>query len=174
MIHKPIPDTCYLLYSANGGDNPDFHARLKMYRNFASCISAEALDNFGGATQILCIVPVDRGHQVAAEIAGTLKQCSVIKATSPLDGVSLWVEIFAPTVCKSNAVRWLAETIGLQPINICAVGNDYNDVDLLRWAGQSFLVANGPPSLQPFFPCVASNDNGGVSEAAARWLAANN
>ncbi len=171
MIHKPIPDTCHLLYSANGSNNPDFQRRLALYREFAAPLSFEALEDFAGATQILCIVADQQGHAVAVEIAETCKQCSVIKATSPLDGVSLWIEIFAPSVSKSKAVSWLTETIGLQQPAVCAVGNDYNDVDLLSWAGQGFLVANGPESLHEFFPCVASNDNCGVSEAVARWLA---
>ena len=170
MIHKPVPDTRYFLYSSNGGNNPDFDLRLEMYRRFATCLTPESLDNFGGATQILCIVPDDKGHEVAAEIAGTLKQCSVIKATSPLDGKSIWVEIFAPTVSKSKAVKWLADTVGLGQNKVCAVGNDYNDVDLLYYAGRSFIVANGPPSLKMLFQSVASNDDCGVSEAVARWL----
>lgn len=170
MIHRPVPDTPHFLYSHNGSNNPDFQRRLKMYGDFATLLSAEALDTFGGATEVLCIVSDERGHDIAAEIADALEQCSVIKATSPLDGKSIWIEIFAPTVSKSQAVKWLADFIGLQQNNICAVGNDYNDEDLLHWAGQSFMVGNGPPSLKALFQTVASNDNGGVSEAVARWL----
>ena len=171
MIHKPVPDTRHFLYSFNGGENPDFHTRLKMYSDFATPLSPAALNDFGGATQVLCIVPDDRGHDVAAEIKGILKQCSVIKATSPLDRKSIWIEIFAPTVSKSQAVKWLADSVGLEQHNTCAVGNDYNDEDLLQWAGKSFIVANGPPPLKTLFQSVASNDNGGVGEAVARWLA---
>ena len=173
MIHRPVPDTCHFLYSSNGGINPDFHLRLKMYGEFATPLSPETLNGFGDATEIICIVPGDRGHEVAAEIADTLKKYSVIKATSPLDGKSIWIEIFAPTVSKSQAVKWLADSLGLQQNNICAVGNDYNDEDLLHWAGQSFIVANGPPSLKALFQGVASNDNGGVGEAVDRWLIQN-
>ncbi len=172
MIHRPVPDTKHFLYNSNGADNPDFHARLKMYGDFATLLTPESLRNFGSATQVLCIIPGARGHDIAAEIADTFKQCSVITATSPLDGKSIWIEIFAPTVSKSQAVKWLADTIGLQQNNICAVGNDYNDEDLLRWAGLSFIVDNGPPSLKALFQSVASNDNGGVGEAVSRWLAA--
>lgn len=170
MIHKPVPDTRHFLYSFNGGDNQDFHTRLQMYGDFAAPLSPETLEDFGGATQVLCIVPEARGHEFAAEIKSILKQCSVIKATSPLDGKSIWIEIFAPTVSKSQAVKWLADSVGLEQSNICAVGNDYNDEDLLHWAGKSFIVANGPSSLKALFQRVASNDNGGVSEAVTIWL----
>jgi hydroxymethylpyrimidine pyrophosphatase-like HAD family hydrolase len=53
------------------------------------------------------------------------------------------------------------------------VGNDYNDLDLLEWAGSSFVVANAPPDLTDRFPTVASNDDCGVAEAITRWLASN-
>jgi hypothetical protein len=170
MIHRPVPDTSHFLYSHNGTNNPDFYRRLEMYGDFATLLSAETLDTFGGATEVLCIVPGETGHEVAARAAADLKQCSVIKATSPLDGKSIWIEIFAPTVSKSQAVKWLSESIGLPQNTICAVGNDYNDVDLLHWAKQGFMVANGPPSLKALFQSVASNDDGGVSEAVDRWL----
>jgi Cof subfamily protein (haloacid dehalogenase superfamily) len=170
MIHRPVPDTHHFLYSLNGDNNPDFQTRLAMYGDYARPISTETLNCFGGATQVLCIIPDDRGHQLAAEIAGVLKQCSVIKATSPLDHKSIWVEIFAPTVSKSKAVKWLADSFGLQRNSICAVGNDYNDEDLLRWAGSSFIVDNAPPSLKALFQGVASNDNCGVAEAVTRLL----
>jgi len=170
MIHRAVPDTRHFLYRTTGGDNPDFHRRLEMYADFATPLSPENLNNFGGATEVLCIVPDPGGHEVANSIADTLKQCSVIKATSPLDGKSIWIEVFAQTVSKSQAAQWLADAVGLSRHRICAVGNDYNDLDLLHWAGQSFLVTNGPPSLKGMFQTVASNDNGGVSEAVNRWL----
>jgi hypothetical protein len=170
MIHRPVPDTSHFLYSHNGTNNPDFHRRLQMYGDFATLLSAETLHSFGGATEVLCIVSDETGHEVAARVAVALNQCSVIKATSPLDGKSIWIEIFAPTVSKSQAVKWLSESIGLPQNTICAVGNDYNDVDLLHWAEQGFMVANGPPSLKTLFQSVASNDDGGVSEAVDHWL----
>jgi len=50
------------------------------------------------------------------------------------------------------------------------VGNDFNDLDLLEWAQTRFVTANAPAELKKRFPAVASNNQGGVSEAIARWL----
>jgi hypothetical protein len=181
MILRPVPDTHHFHYSHNDSDNPDFHRRLEIYNDFATLLTPESLLYFGEATEIICIVPGQddhknvngiNGNEVAAKIADACRQCNVIKATSPLDGQSMWIEIFPPTVSKSQAVEWLADSVGLRRDLVCAVGNDYNDEDLLQWAGHSFIVANGPPSLTELFQRVASNDNGGVSEAVSRWLAA--
>ncbi|MBW2583573.1 MAG: HAD hydrolase family protein [Deltaproteobacteria bacterium] len=56
---------------------------------------------------------------------------------------------------------------------IVSVGNDYNDIDLLEWTPSSYVVNNAPSDLKNRFTCVASNNNGGVAEAARRWLAEN-
>ena len=85
---------------------------------------------------MLCIVPGEKGHDIAAMVAQHFTQFSVIKATSPLDGESVWIEIFPPMVSKSLAVQWLIDNIGFSMKNVCAVGNDYNDEDFtpLGWA----------------------------------------
>lgn len=170
MVHKPVPDTRHFLYSYRSKNNPDFEERLKMYGDFATQLLPGTLDNFGGATEVLCIVSQEKGHETAAQLANFFNRFSVIKATSPLDGKSIWVEIFSPEVSKSQAVMWLADSVCIPRKNICAVGNDYNDRDLLHWAEKGFVVANGPPSLKSIFETVGSNDNGGVSEAVDIWL----
>ena len=170
MIHHPVPDTRHFLYRCHSRKNHDFNRRLELYRDFAAPLSSAALAEIPGATEVLCIVPQEHGHEIAACLSHMLKQFSVIKATSPLDGQSIWIEIFSPFVSKSQAVRWLAGEIGVSRTEICAVGNDYNDEDLLLWAGRSFVVANSPASIRAHFHAVASNNEGGVSEAATLWL----
>ncbi len=170
MVHRPVPNTRFFLYHCFGSDNPDFHTRLSMYSDFAKVLSPESVAVCDGATEVLCIVPEKSGHQVAAQLAEIFKKFSVIKATSPLDHKSIWVEIFSPKVSKSQAVSWLADHLSISRENICAVGNDYNDEDLLRWATRKYVVANSPISLKSQFETVASNEENGVSEAVARWL----
>ena len=170
MVHLPVPDTRYFLYSSHVHENTDFQARLKKYNDFARPFSRSALLTINGATEVLCIVPKKNAHEIAAVIAEHFQQFSVIKATSPLDGESIWIEIFAPTVSKSLAVQWLIAYLGSAKENVCAIGNDYNDEDLLCFAGHGFVVANSPSPLLNGYKKVASNNENGVSEAARRWL----
>jgi len=51
-----------------------------------------------------------------------------------------------------------------------AIGNDYNDQDLLEWAGNAFVTANSPAKLKGLFRPVAANDEGGVAEAIHVWM----
>ena len=171
MIHSPIPDTRHFLFSSHRRDNHDFQRRLNLYRDFATPLSTAGRKDFCRATEVLCILPPEGAHEDAVRITDALGQFSVIKATSPLDGRSLWIEIFAPGASKGRAVQWLAANKAVDRENVCAIGNDYNDEDLLNWAGTAYIVANSPPSMHSQFSTVVSNNQGGVSEAVSRWLA---
>ncbi len=172
MIHRSVPETKHFIYNYCTGSNNDFQTRLDLYGEYGAVLTAENLAGFGAATEVLCIVEREKGDQLAEHLAAVFEDYSVIKATSPLDKSSFWIEIFAKDVSKSKAVGWLSKMIGVSQAMVCAVGNDYNDVDMLNWARHGYLVANGPESLQVLYPVVASNNEGGVAEAAFRWLSA--
>jgi hydroxymethylpyrimidine pyrophosphatase-like HAD family hydrolase len=54
--------------------------------------------------------------------------------------------------------------------NVLAIGNDYNDMDLLSWAKTSFVVSNAPAELKNLFPSVASHNECGFTHAVEKWL----
>jgi HAD superfamily hydrolase (TIGR01484 family) len=169
MVHRPIPVNEHFHYRRRKLANPDFQRRLDLAGNLATPLETMPLENFGMATQFICIIQPEEGHAAAEKLQADLQEFSVIKATSPIDHRSIWVEIFPREVSKSQSSQWLADYLGLEPHQVAAVGNDYNDVDLLHWAGQPFVVANSPSALSRTFPVVASNSMGGVAEAIALW-----
>lgn len=174
MVHAPIPDTRNYIYRYQGENNPDFTRRIELYSEFGEPVekvNRTFLNGFGGATEVLCIADREQGHDLAKKIATELDGFSVIKATSPLDKQSVWIEIFPSIVSKSASVEWLAGSLGLTREYVCGIGNDYNDQDMLQWSGHSFIVENGPSSMKNDYITVSSNNEGGVSEAISRWLA---
>jgi len=170
MVHMAVPDTHQFFYRQHSDQNPDFSRRLDIYSEYATPLGEGGLLLPEKATEVLCIVPGSKGGEITNRIAAAFDQFSVIRATSPLDGESSWIEIFDPKVSKSQGVAWLAELLGIAKENTCAVGNDYNDEDLLQWAENSYVVRNSPARLQELFQVVASNNKGGVSEVIAHWL----
>jgi len=170
MVHRAVPDTHQFFYRQHSEQNPDFSRRVDIYSEHATALPESGMLHPQGATEVLCIVPGSKGEEVTNMIVAAFDQFSVIRATSPLDGVSSWIEIFDPRVSKSKGVAWLADSLGIAKENTCAVGNDYNDEDLLHWAEHSYIVRNSPARLQELFEVVASNNEGGVSEVIAHWL----
>ena len=169
MVHKPVPDTRNFIYKPGKGDlqtsSADFQARISMYGDYGTPMTKTGVNGFGAATEVLAIVPAPQGHVVADEIQLQLHDFSVIKATSPLDGESMWIEVFHPDVSKSRAAAGLANALGIAQNDVVAVGNDYNDLDLLQWAGRGFVVANAPDEIKKGFEVVAPHTRCGVREA---------
>lgn len=170
MVHRPIPDNHAFCYFESTAGNADFNRRIELYHQFAEPLN-DKNDGFDMATQLLAVVPPEDNRPLIQTLRAALPDFNIIQTTSPLDGCSTWIEIFPATVSKGLAAAWLAQVFNLDAAQTLSVGNDYNDLDLLEWAGCSFVVQNAPHELTDRFPVVASNDDGGVAEAVKRWLA---
>jgi hypothetical protein len=169
MIHRTIPENHMFSYFRTNEGNDDFERRLKLYSRFAVPLD-KATDGFGPATQLLAVVPDKVSQAVLEKVRGELPDYSVIRTTSPLDGKATWIEIFPTAVSKSRTAAWLAAELKIDIGKIVSVGNDYNDLDLLEWTAHSYVVDNAPVDLKNRFAGVASNNNGGVAEAAKHWM----
>jgi hypothetical protein len=169
MVHRTIPDNHMFSYFRSNEGNDDFERRLKLYSRFAVPLN-EATDGFGPATQLLAVVPDRDSQAVLEKVRSELPDYSVIRTTSPLDGKATWIEIFSTVVSKSRTAAWLAEELNIDKRGTVSVGNDYNDLDLLEWTAKSYVVDNAPADLKNRFAGVASNNDGGVAEAARRSM----
>ena len=167
MVHDTMPENHRFVYQRHHKDNEDFQTRLSFYEGLATPIT----DGFQGpASQFLAITHEERGSVLFEEVASVLSEFTVIRTTSPFNGVSTWLEVFPKGVCKSDAASWLAQECGVPVSGTMAVGNDFNDEDLLHWAGRGFVVDNAPEELKSHFEAVAANDSCGVSEAIELWV----
>ncbi len=165
MVHDDIPDTHHFMFRSHGRDNPDFFQRITLYQPFAVPMTPDT-PVFESATQVLAVMPPAVSLTRVARLRSELSDYSVVHATSPLDHQSAWIEVFHPGASKSIAAAWLAEYLKISRPRVVAVGNDYNDQDLLAWAGQAFWVANSAPELKTGTRLTESNNKNGVTRAA--------
>ncbi|WP_169728966.1 HAD family hydrolase [Desulfatirhabdium butyrativorans] len=173
MMHDPFPDNHRFRYRCSGNENPDFFRRLDRYRAVARPLDGVGCSNpesDGIVSQFLVVAPPREAVPVWERLRAAFPGLSVIRSTSPLDHESMWIEIFHPCVSKSRAAQWLCRKLGVSREDVLAIGNDYNDLDLLEWAGAAMLVANAPEPLRARFATVSSHDAAGVSEAIEKWL----
>ncbi len=171
MLHQQIPDNHHFWYHTAGNHNPDFVRRCQLYQIFSTPLqyaSSETLPE--KACQFVGILPKQEKFIQYEHAKTSLRTLKVIRATSPLDGQSLWIEIFPKTVSKSLAGAWLASQHNINHAEILALGNDYNDLDLLRWAGTSIVVSSAPPDLTQCYCTVGTNDEDGFSQAIKIWI----
>jgi Cof subfamily protein (haloacid dehalogenase superfamily) len=163
MLLHPIPENHLYVYHLSEKNYGDFHLRNQLYQNYASPLRIEPLA-FGPASQFLIIF---ESHDISGfnALSAKLPQTKVIRATSPLDGKSIWMELFATQVSKGETAAWLCNRLNIKPEETMAIGNDYNDIDLLKFAGHSFVVANSPDELKAKYKITVSYREGGFTQA---------
>lgn len=167
MLHHGVPDNHRFWYRASRAANPDFEQRCARYAGWAEPWPRRIPAGVA-LSQLLAIAPAEEDAHHPA-LAAALPALRVIRTTSPLDGRSQWVEIFPATVSKALGADWLRARHGVAAGEVLAVGNDYNDLDLLEWAPTACVVANAAPPLRDRFTVVPSNAEDGFSEAVSRW-----
>jgi len=167
MVQYPIPENHKFSYYHTGRDNPDFFRRIRLYQEYAESLKG-GLEDFGPASQII-VITAD-GKYTFSKIKRSIKKIQVVRTTSPLDHKTNWIEIFTEGVSKAHAASWICNRVGISQTRSLAVGNDYNDLDLLEWAGISFVVENAPEEIKRRFYVTKSNDRSGFSEAVKKVL----
>ena len=86
--------------------------------------------------------------------------------------VATFFEATNPFVNKGTAVRYLAEELlGLQSTNVMTIGDNFNDVEMLEYAGIGVAMGNAPEEVQAIAQWVApSVEEDGAAIAIEKFL----
>lgn len=80
------------------------------------------------------------------------------------------VDITAPTATKGRALTWRAEQLGLTRNEIMAVGDNFNDLEMLESAGLPIVMANAVEGLKGRgWHVTGHNDEAGLAQAIRRF-----
>lgn len=82
-----------------------------------------------------------------------------------------YLEVMDTRGSKANAVRFVGERLGLKPEEIIAMGDNYNDVEMIRYAGVGVAMGNAPDDIKAIADYVTdTNNNDGVRKAMERFF----
>lgn len=166
-LHKYIPENHQFWYKKALNPHPDLNRFVENRSDFATPISAlnETEENF---SQLLTILdePME-----AEQILSDLKEVKVIRATSPIDGKSIWIEVFHQEASKASGIQLICGIEMINHQNVWVLGNDYNDVDMLnQFYPRAFVVNNAPDELKVRYNVVPSVSDAGMSVLAKEIL----
>jgi len=131
------------------------HSRIEMWveANRNSIEVVRPLENalMDGQNPIQGMVtgPLDKMKQ--AELA--LKQsewhayCECVRTEYPARDLSI-LDLLPPGVSKGWALERLARSVGIDRKEVMAIGDNWNDVEMLEWAGQAVLMGNAAQDLK--------------------------
>ena len=168
MVQHAAPDSHCFHFVRSSRRNTDFERRIERYDRYAQPWHHGVTGKIG-VSQLVVIEPPGSASHLDL-IAREFRDVHVVRTTSPLDHVSTWIELFPSGVSKAHASDWLRERHGIDPARTVAVGNDYNDLDMLDWAEHARVVSNAPSSMRARYEVVRANDDDGFTQAVCGLL----
>lgn len=82
------------------------------------------------------------------------------------------LDILPPDASKGHGVARLAELHGLTPENVMTIGDNFNDLEMLEYAGTPVVMGNADAKLRrmsDFYTTLSNNENG-VAVAIERFI----
>jgi len=164
-LHHPIPENHQFFHPEGEDPHPDFERYLEFNQADAKVLNGEIpmLDY----TQTLAFMP---NAAVFKQIEELLNGVKVVRATSPIDGVSIWMECFHPQVSKANGILDVCRIENINEAHVTVVGNDYNDLDMLTYFKSAYVVNNAPEQLKKQFEVLADVYSAPLADWKQRFI----
>jgi hydroxymethylpyrimidine pyrophosphatase-like HAD family hydrolase len=111
-------------------------------------------------------------HQALATLAacGLENEITVLRTEYPLRDLSI-VDILNQGCSKGHAVERWAKYRGIPREEVMAIGDNYNDIEMLAFAGHPFIMGNAADDLRrPGWHVTLPNDQCGVAAAVEQVL----
>ena len=119
------------------------------------------------AAALRCLSTTAAGVPNAA--AGTARAFSVSVTEYEQRDFSL-VDVTSPQATKGQALAWRAAQLGLARDCVMAVGDNFNDVEMLEFAGLPVLMDNAVAALKDRgWALTGHQDHGGLADAIRRF-----
>jgi len=101
-------------------------------------------------------------------------ECEAVRTEYPARDISI-LDLLPPGVSKGWALERLAALLGVDRNETMAIGDNWNDADMLDWAGQGVVMANAAQELRALaktrgWKQAPSNDDDGVAVVLERTL----
>jgi Cof subfamily protein (haloacid dehalogenase superfamily) len=80
------------------------------------------------------------------------------------------VDVTARTATKGQALAWRAQQLGLERHEVMAVGDNFNDLEMLEYAGTPVVMANAADEMKrPGWHVTGHQDDAGLAQAVRRF-----
>lgn len=159
LFERGAPQSALVAYYLDRA-NPDLH----LVESLAEALAEDPMQvMFGGP-----IGEVTALEPALAQVLGSRAQLE--RTVYPARDVAL-IDVLAPGVGKAAAVRFLQERWGLDAPSTLAIGDNWNDRQMLLEAGVGLVMGNAEPGLRALgFGVLPSNDDEGVASAVEHYI----
>ncbi len=164
LVYEPVPESRYIWFehprSANGWRERYLEA------NADKAVQVDGLDQVlrRDPAQIAVAGRGSSMHDLEAELAEYGDRIGTIMSRSTLVDDYWCLEIVPAGVSKAKALAFLGERYGIRRERMISVGDNFNDLDMIEYAGLGVAMGNAPGPVQRAADLIApTNDADGVA-----------
>ncbi|MFN2530390.1 MAG: HAD-IIB family hydrolase [Pyrinomonadaceae bacterium] len=155
----------YIRWARNVHGDGDQHDAVREVKSLEAYLDHEPIHlAFSGDCASMNFLNDRLQEQLAAKV-------KIFCTTYPEKDFTL-LDIVNPAASKAAGVAAAAAELGIEAAEILAVGDNYNDLEMLLFAGTGVVMANAPLSLReiPGLHPTASNNEDGVALAIEEFI----
>lgn len=133
---------------------------VKLAPNLLECLNSEP-------TKILVInFNEDELNALADELNSRFGNRLYITKSKPY-----YLEVLHPQATKGQALAALAGHLGIQRSEVIAIGDSFNDIDMIEYAGLGVVMGNAREEIKNYADYVTvSNEDDGVAEVLEKFI----
>ena len=171
LVYDPVPEGRQFLYEAERTPN-EWRQR---YIDASHGRAQEVADLTVAITQDPAQVGVagsgEEMERLQTHLAARWPDAGVILSHSTLVSDYWFLEVVPPEVSKGKALAFLGETYHIEAAEMIAVGDNFNDLDMIEFAGLGVAVENAPEDIRAAADFIApNNDEEGVACVIEKFL----
>ena len=152
--------------------------RLASYLSYVNeyGLTVEVVDNLAereieDLIQVMYTGAVQKMDSLSSYIQTVIGDNAKRQWTTYRDSDMTILDLLNPACSKAHGVTALARSLHLTNEEVMAIGDNYNDVEMLQMAGIGIIMANAESGLKTMgFTETTSNDEDGVAEAIERYV----
>jgi len=108
---------------------------------------------------------VEAMRSLVESLRGEARECAVSLTEYVHRDFSL-IDVTAPSATKGRALAWRAQQLGVARDEVMAVGDNFNDLEMLEFAGVPVVMANAVSGLKERgWAVTGDNDHAGLADA---------
>lgn len=116
--------------------------------------------------KVLFIAEPERLQSLRPELTARLGSEARVTSSKPT-----FLEIIHPEVSKRSGIEYLLAFFGIRPEEAVAVGDNYNDLEMIDLAGLGVAMGNAPPEVKAKADYItASNTEDGVAQVIEKFI----
>ncbi len=122
-----------------------------------------------GAERVTRVVLRDT-NSTAAEFAEIAPELS-LHGVSYFIGYTAWLDIAPADVNKAYGLGRVCDRLGIDPADVLAVGDGFNDLEMFEFAGRAVAMGQSPDEVKQHADAVTGHvEQLGLVEELARWF----